>query len=482
MDHASGLVFHRPQAASHRRSVVYFCSAVLTQNGQAGVFQVPATGGVPEPLSILAEGELDHLEPSILPGGDLVMFTVPLSEPFDDWPTVVQSVSTGERTTVLTGGQRVRYVPTGHLVYYAGAGTLLARQFDLDRLEVTSPAVPVVEGVSQSMMIEPRFTVSAAGSLVYQPGDVTEPFGGTLFWTDREGREETVGLDFDPPVQLSPDATRVVFVKVDAASGTDLWISNLEDGTSRRLTFDPGFDTSPIWTPNGRAVVFSSSRTGKGLWQKAADGTGEANRLTESPDSQWPLTFSPDGTALVLMEQHGIETGWELAILREGETTVRPLGQNAFTPVSDGWGTNYVAISPNGHWIAYTSNETGQFEINVSSFPDMNGRWQVSSGGGLAPIWGPDGRDGLIAVEVETEATFTRGPLTIVLDTVRPVQDTGFGSFSREATETIPVGVSPDAQRFLMWNPSTPNEGSTRTEIVVVLNWFEELKRLVPTN
>ncbi|MFQ5924347.1 MAG: hypothetical protein ACE5M4_16045, partial [Anaerolineales bacterium] len=260
------------------------------------------------------------------------------------------------------------------------------------------------------------------------------------------------------------------------SGNTDLWIYELGREKLTRLTFDPAADWFPLWTPDGLRVVFGSSRDGGegNLFWKAADGTGQVERLTTSPNRQASYSFSPDGKRLVFLEGNP-KTSADLGVLlMEGEPTPQPLLQTQFNETR-------AAISPDGRWIAYRSDESGRFEVYVRPFPNVEeGKWQISRDGGASPLWGPEGRElfyrsgeameAMMVVTIETEPTFTaRSPE--VLFTGRYY--TGLGR---------QYDISPDGQRFLMMKKGgQTEETSARPELIVVQNWFEELKRLVPT-
>jgi len=350
--------------------------------------------------------------------------------------------------------------------------------FDLDAVEVKGDPIPVLEGVVTQARGDAHFSLANDGTLVYVPetgGGVAEQL--TFVWVDREGREEPVAAE--PRVyqefSLSPDGTKIA-VRVIGPENQDVWIYDLVRDTQMRLTFDPAIEAFPIWTPDGQRVAFGGQ--GISLSWKAADGTGEVETLVESPSNQVPQAFSPDGTALVFWDRNSPGGGTNLGMLSlEGERISTLLLETEFDEQN-------AALSPDGRWMAYESNESGEFEVYVRPFPDVTGgRWQVSSGGGGWPLWSPNGRElfytgseGMMAVPIETEPIFTQGTVNLLFDLGPYWRPSGGAPWRR-------IDISPEGDRFLMLKEgSGSDETAAATSIIVVLNWFEELKRLVPTN
>lgn len=444
---------------------------------------VPAGGGDPKVLTKPdpAHGEADHVFPFVLPGGKAVLFTVTAqgqaAGQAENSQIAVLDLKSGQRKILIRGGSHAEYVETGHLVY-AAAGSLRAVRFDLKALEVLSDAVPVVEQVMTVVSGEAQFTVSRTGTLVYVPGSVGGLQGPqlSLVWVNRQGREEPINA---PPraymyPRLSPDGARVALDIRDQEN--DIWVWDLTRQTLTRLTFDPGLDRAPVWTPDGRRVIFSSQRGGvvgggNVFWQ-LADGTGTVERLTTSPDAQYPSSIAPDGTRVVFRGD-GPKTGRDLSVVVLGSTP------RAETLLQTTFNEENGEISPDGHWLAYQSNESGQEQIYVRPFPKVDaGRWQISPAGGSRPLWARSGRElfyldansVLTAVPVRTTPGFSAGNPAKVFDTRYAVPQ-----------NARTYDVSPDGQRFLMIKDNAtagPASNATPASMVVVLNWFEELKRL----
>ncbi len=344
--------------------------------------------------------------------------------------------------------------------------------FDLAALEVTGDSVPVVQEVRQVENNYVDYAISNIGTLVYVPSTSTGGLDRTLVWVDSRGQEEPLAAEpqgYQSP-RISPDGSRLAITVVESG-GSDVWIYDLEREILTRLTFDPAVDSFPVWTPDGQRIIFDSGRAGTShnLFWKAADGTGQVERLTTSPNNQTAHSFSPDGKRLVF----GEGTPLKLQVLSmEGERTSQPLFQSQFE--------NKSKISPDGHWIAYESNESGRLEIYVRPFPNVEeGKWQISSDGGTQPVWAPRGQElfyrnlnrrSIMVVGIKTEPTFTAGS-PVVLFTGRYTTFTGVD---------VNYDISPDGQRLLMIKTADEEEG--QAQINVIQNWFEELKRLVPTN
>ena len=278
-------------------------------------------------------------------------------------------------------------------------------------------------------------------------------------------------------VTLSPDGERAV-LQVDNPENQDLFIYDFVRDTPTRFTFDPSSDSFPIWTPEGDRVVFTSFRDRTlNLYWKAADGTGQVDRLTTSENPQVPSAVSPDGMTLLFAEIRG-DTATDVGALSlSGEHAVEWLLESDANEA-------YAEVSPDSRWVAYVSDESGLPEVYVRSYPNVDdAKRQVSRNGGIAPRWGPDSNevffqtsDGpgtpvrLMAVLNETEPTFTPGiPRPLFEGPYR----LGFGP------RPLPYDVSPDGQRFLMIKEPVSREPPEQSTVIIVQEWHEELKRLV---
>jgi serine/threonine-protein kinase len=452
-------------------TIVYATSLPAT-----GLLRVASAGGPPTVLTNpdRAGGEADHLWPEFLPGGQGVLFTIGAATGGPENAQVaVLDVRTGTYKTVLRGGQHAHYVSTGHLLYGA-VNTLRAVPFDLGRLEVTGPPVPIIESVVTTSDGGLEMAVSVTGTLVYVSGrDIgTERL---LAWVDRMGREEMLATPTRAYLypRMAPDGSRVALDIRDQEQ--DIWIWDIARQTLTRLTFDPALDEYPVWTRDSRRIIFHSGREGViNLYWQAADGTGTVGRLTKSANPQAPYSISPDGTALVLREDSP-QTRSDLLwlSLAPGSHVPRPLVQTMYREANG-------ELAPNGRWLAYQSDESGRDEIYVRPFPDVSGgRWQVSTSGGRTPLWARTGRElfyrsldgAVMGVQVQSGPGWRSGPPAQILP---PRYYDGTGLIGRT------FDISSDGQRFLMIKES--GSQSESSQVVVVQNWFEELQRLVPTN
>ena len=446
---------------------------ILFGQGQRGIWRVPGTGGTAEMVIAVEDGEDAH-GPQILPGGEWVLFTLrPAAvNSWDASQIVMQSLDSGERVVLIEGGRDARYVEPGYLVY-ALNGVVFGVAFDLDARTVIGGPVPLVAGVRSAPPTGAvQFSVARNGSLVYVPGGGSAGEGFTLAWISRTGEEVLTAAPVRnyTDIRVSPDGTRIAAAIEDAAN-QDLWIWHLDEGPLTRLTFDEAIDRAPFWTPDSSRVVFSSARDGGGLFWKSADGTGEVERLMDGEDLR-PWGWSADGR-LVFSQPPG-----DVGVLTvEGDRTSELLVDTEFDEESP-------ALSPNGRWLAYESNESGRNEVYVQPFPNTDdGKWQVSTNNGFDPVWSPDGGElffleaptgvlGLMVAEVETEPTFNPGT---------PTRAFTLRAYIAGAGARRGYDLAPDGERFLMRGSGAAQADQGRFNgLVFIQNWFQELTERVP--
>ena len=440
---------------------------IVFSDASFSLYRVSAAGGEPQVLASpnSEKGEIYYRHPEILPGGEAMLFTVWGNEAFQ---TRVLSLETGDQNIVVEGGRQAHYLPTGYLVYER-AGNLMAAPFDVERLEISGNAVSVLEGVRQQNFAA-DYALSTNGTLVYVSG-MEEQW--SLVWVDRDGTRQSLmeseaGLEQQ---RLSPDGKRVVFKSAGAGDimrGVgDIWIYDVSRGTATPLTFD-GFNTSPIWTLDGKHITFGR---GVGIFDIPADGSGEASQLTTTTaDTRYlPGSWSPDG---VLAYSEGTLGNQDIYVFTlEGKGIVAPFMVTEFDE-------KHPVFSPDGKWVAFTSDRSGQYEVYVKPYPGEGGIIPISIGGGNQPVWASSGKElfyrsgrKMMVVAIETQPAFkAETPRLLFEDSYQGVW---FGL-------TSGYDVTPDGKRFVMVQSNALSD--SQTQINVVLNWVEELKRLVPTN
>ncbi len=432
---------------------------VFADSEGVSLTRVSASGGRKEVLPNKANDRAFY--PQFLPGGTAVLYSINVQYNPDFGQIVLLSLTTGERRVLLEGGTNPRYAASGHLVF-ARAGAILAAPFDLSRLEVTGPAVTVIEGIRIEEWGAAQFALAPEGTLVYVSGGPA--WIGKLTWVDRQGISTPLAAPAQAygPLSLSPDGQRLA-VQVTGAT-SDVWVYERARGTFTRLTVD-GSNYRPVWTPDGKRIVYQRSSGANQfqlVWQ-LADGSDAAEVLSTSTHMLLPGSWSPDGKLLAFQE-HSPDTGFDLWIFPlEGDRRKVSWLKTKFNE----WGS---AFSRDGKWIAYTSDESGQYEVYVRPFSGPGGKRQISNAGGEEVTWSPDGRtlfyrEGLkwLSAGVQYQPEFRADAPTLMFE----------GPYLN--VPGVSYDVAPDGQHFLMIEE---NQKQAPTTLVnVVLNWSEELKR-----
>jgi hypothetical protein len=453
-------------------NVIYFIAVI-----PGGVTSVPANGGEPKEVVPVdfAKGERMHKFPCALPGGKAVLVTVTTADftSFDEARIVALSPRTGHRKILLEGGTHPRY-SSGYLLY-AHDGKILAVSFDPAHLEVRGQPFTVLEGVQMSRNTGvASFDVSASGDLAYISG-ICDGGARTLVWVDRNGRAEPVPLpakSFLHP-RLSPDDRRLA-IEIEGPSH-DLYVYDFERGVLANITTD-GVSHWPVWSPDGMRLVYRSGPMAKWrLWQVSADRSRPPEQISATGFSQSAESWSPDGrTILYTAAAPGIPPSIMAAHLeanRQAESVDRekaPEGSPKF--------------SPDGHWLAYCSNESGKSQVYAQAFPGPGPKIQISNDGGTDPVWKRNAGelyyrngDSMMAVAVSTTPKFIAG---------RP-QELWIGHYSHGMSSSCgPPGatssnydVTANGKRFLMIKDDDQDRAASK-QIVVVLGWVNELNRL----
>jgi serine/threonine-protein kinase len=447
---------------------------VFATAASKGLRRVSAAGGQPQVLTKVdpTKGETDHWWPEVLPDGKAVIFTA-WNGTVERSRIVALAFATGQVSEIVRGGSHPHLSSWGHLVYAVGV-TLNAVRFNTARLAAVGDPAPLIEGVSFTPYGAAQYALAGDGSLIYVKGGLSGPISQrrTLVWVDRQGREEAINV---PPrlfayARLSPDGTRVALDARDQEN--DIWIWDLVRGGLQRLTNDPGRNRMPIWTPDGTRVAFTAEREGveSVYWQKA-DGTGVPERLSIGQTAQGPESFSPDGTRLVFTTPLDAPIHHLGLLSLAGERAAEML-LNTNVNVTN------AEVSPDGHWLAYESNESGQAEVYLAPFPDVKAQKRpVSTSGGTRPLWSRDGRelfyyvvpDTIMAVPVRLGTDVVLGKPQVVLK----------GGFAAAAYIGRHYDVSLDGKRFLLLKDAEPAK-SAPPEVILVQHWDEELKAKLP--
>jgi eukaryotic-like serine/threonine-protein kinase len=440
--------------------------------GSSPLLRILSTGGQPSPATRLQPPEMTHQHPQFLPDGRHFLYhSINLTPP----AVFVGDLEGSESRRLLEADTAARYVPTGHLVFVR-AGTLLAQAFDADRLTLSGNPFRIAERVAMPSGMPPALSLSATGTLAYRAYSSAQSasFVRPLIWFDRSGKE--IGRVSDPlPVapasarpSLSPDGRQVAVVRsADQFAPPDIWLIRLDRGVLTRVTSNGVVNLDPIWSPDGRELVFSSSLKGNqlDLYRQRLDGSGKEELLLATPEAKVPSDWSHDGRILLYGTSFGAKTGNDIwALPLTGDRKPFPVVQTAFEDA-------HPQFSPDSRWIAYQSNETGQFEIYLQPFPGPGERQRISTAGGAQVRWRRDGRelfyvalDGrLMAVSIR----FAPDGQTVEPSTPAPLFATHVGG-AVSTTDRQQYVVSPDGQRFLM---SVLPEDPNPPPITVVLNW-----------
>jgi eukaryotic-like serine/threonine-protein kinase len=419
--------------------------------------RVRETGGVCQRIPI-ADDRGSWRQPDILPGGRAAIVTNPLRG------VGILLLETGEFRLLVDGGSSGRYAPSGHLVF-ARPGALLAAPFDVTQLTLTGPEALILDDVrTDGVGATPQAAFSRTGTLVYSPGiaggSATRPV-----WVDRQGNVEPLAM---PPrtyrtFSLSPDGMRLAIVIADPIS--DLWVQDLTRGILTRLTSGAQAITTVRWTPDGTRVVFTSrgDRAATPSWV-LPDGSGEPEPLFASDQQGAVTSFSPDGRLATLFRRDPA-TGLDLWVVPlTGHAVPQPFLRTRFTEAG-------ATFSPDGRWIAYISDESGQYEVYVRPYPPGPGKWQVSTAGGVEGIWSRDGKELFyrngqrwMVAPVNLDPAFTAETPRLLFE--GPYANVGGLSYD----------VAPDGRRFLLLEP-VGHDAAPVTHLNVVLNWFEDVRQ-----
>ncbi|MCI0403337.1 MAG: hypothetical protein L0212_07430, partial [Acidobacteria bacterium] len=441
---------------------------VFSSTTAGGLSRVAAAGGVPSPVTEFdpARQETSHRWPWFLPDGEHFLF-FSRSAVAEQNGIFVASLEGSKPRLVVNTSFNVAYAPPGYLLYVRER-SLVAQPFDATSLELGSEVFPIAETVQvDGGFAYAIFTPSVTGTLVFQAGGAGPD--SQMRWFTYEGKE--TGNAAEPATslnpRLSPDTRRLVLDVIDSNSGNvDLWLYELARGVRTRFTFDAFADLFPVWSSDGSQIVFGSNRKGYfGMYLKPADGSGQETELFVLPGVDVrPWSWSPDSKHLAYRTlDPKTKTRADIWILPlSGERKPFPFVQTAFEE-------SFASFSPDGKWIAYTSDESGQEQVYVAPFPGPGGRWQVSSAGGSRPLWRKDGReiyflaadDKLMAAEVRAEGASLAVGQVRSLFSVRPKR---LGRV---------YDVTGDGRRFLV---NTSIQERNAVPLTMVANWTSGVK------
>jgi serine/threonine-protein kinase len=447
----------------------------------SGLSRIPSGGGAPTPVTEVnrEKGETVHAYPQVLPGSRAVLFTTHFGI-YGDANIDVLSFKNGGRKTVLRGGRLGRYLSTGHLVYMV-ENSLYAVPFDLSRLAVTGTPQPVLDDVWVGGLFRgANFGFSQTGTFAYlsSKGDVSQ----SIFLLDSEGK--TQALHLRPAIyvtpRFSPDGKHLAFgVRPNPAASADIWVMDLTRGTPLRLTTLPAGNHNIVWTPDSKNLVFESyGGQAPGIYWIRADGSGEPQRLKEGNPRRIPFSFSSDGKRLEYSEFASPERSELWTAPLEGDPDHPRLGEPEPLPRTPSYEL-MPHISPDGRWLAYVSNETGTYEVYVRPFPGPGKKWPISTAGGVYPVWS----------SIQRELFFLALDRRIMVAGYTAKGDSFAAGKPRVWSERrlVDIPVSPydlasDGKRFAVVLAADETAGAEPAKsVTVLLNFFDELKRRVPT-
>jgi len=447
-------------------------------DNRAPLFLVNAEGGVIGPVTTLGPGEISHRWPHFLPGSDRVLFTV--SSVPANYQTasiavasLVDNPQKEKKIVLANAGMSPRHLAPG-LLTYVTKGTLYAVTFDVGRLEVQGAAAPVLEDLSADIPFgSAQLDFSQDGTVLYRSGR-TEGLR-VIQWLASDGKTESL---WDEPAYyqypaISPDGNRVVATRTEGSNAV-IWVYDWQRGSRIRLTPGPGVYTTPVWSPDGRYIVFQSPG---GMFWTRADGAEEPQPLTKSTNLQFPTSFSADGKRLLFYEINPGRGSVVQTIPVEGDSSRVQAGQpELFRQLPSA--NSVAAFSPDGRWIAYTSAESGVYEVYVRAFPDSGKQWLISTGGGAFPIWS----------RVRNELFYTTEDQHIMVTTYAVMGDSFLAGKPRLWTEkqifnlglTNNFDLAPDGRRFaVVMAAEDPGSRPSLRYVTLVLNFFDEARRRV---
>jgi eukaryotic-like serine/threonine-protein kinase len=468
---------------------IVFASSTIP--APARLMRIPAAGGQPQPIAPAGAAGNAETWPEVLPGARAVLYTVPGPASAYDTATIfVRPLPNGQPREVQPGGYSPRYLASGHLAFVRNDALFVA-PFDIEALQTTGPAVPVIERVTTQTVGTAFVDVSAGGTLVYVAGSFNASAAinqAPVMWLERTGGSRTLRAapsSWALP-RFSPDGERLAMTISDGRQ-SDIWVYDWMRDILTRVTSDSGNDVSPVWTPDGRRLVFGATRHGpvSNIYVQNADGTGAAERVSESDEPQLPGDFHPDGTRLVLHQGNLTQGRQSIVVLPIERSAQGGLRAGQPSVVVGGPGLKaYGRFSPDGRWLAYVSQESGRFEVYVQPFPGPGPRVQISSDGSSKGLWSPT-RPELYFAGGAAQAQMMMIRYSVEGEVFKPGRasassETRFSGAPPFQTYGPGFDIHPDGERFAVAPAVAAPTVGPQTSLTIVLNFFSELQRLAP--